>query len=353
MRNVMLRHFIITYTFYMTCWIIIVVILAKELEYQILQFIIGQIMYALLLAVGIHHREMIQRKSLNYERILNVEIQKTNDLISKLVPYHMVNVIKNEKRQVDEFDDCTLLFTDMVKFTAFSKNAQDPRDVVNLLSKLFSRFDQLCEQNKVYKVHTIGDCYVIMGYNGRVDKHRRSVAIVIDEANRVIRSGLEMIDIIGEVRDQSENMDLKELDMRIGVHTGRVVAGIIGSKVVRYDIFGDGVLIANKMESNGVPGKVCCSDDTRRLLLRSADVAREYSFQNHNVVELARIGKRIPTFVVEKRSASFLSRSSSEDDEDADESDDEELDGESSSSFEEKHVIVETSKKLKKKRSQD
>jgi hypothetical protein len=55
-------------------------------------------MYAILLAVGIHHREMIQRKSLNYERILNVEINKTNELISRLVPYHQLNNIKNEKR---------------------------------------------------------------------------------------------------------------------------------------------------------------------------------------------------------------------------------------------------------------
>jgi len=98
-------------------------------------------MYSILLAVGIHHREMIQRKSLNYERILNVEIEKTNMLISKLVPFHMVNVIKNEKKQVDEFDDSTLLFTDIVGFTAFSKNVKDPRDVVSLLSRLFSRFD--------------------------------------------------------------------------------------------------------------------------------------------------------------------------------------------------------------------
>ena len=66
-------------------------------------------MYSILLAVGIHHREMIQRKSLNYERILNIEIEKTNLLISKLVPFHILNVIKNEKRQVDEFDDITLL----------------------------------------------------------------------------------------------------------------------------------------------------------------------------------------------------------------------------------------------------
>jgi hypothetical protein len=55
--------------------------------------------------------------------------------------------------------------------------------------------------------------------------------------------------------------------MRIGIHTGQVVAGIIGTKVVRYDIFGEGVLIANKMESNGVPGKVCISEDTQRVLM--------------------------------------------------------------------------------------
>jgi hypothetical protein len=84
---------------------------------------------------------MIQRKSLNYERILNVEIEKTNVLISKLVPLHMLAVIINEKKQVDEFDDCTLLYTDMVGFTAFSKNVNDPKEVVKLLSKLFSRFD--------------------------------------------------------------------------------------------------------------------------------------------------------------------------------------------------------------------
>lgn len=91
----------------------------------------------------------------------------------------------------------------MVGFTAFSKNVKDPREVVNLLSKLFSRFDQLCEENKVYKVHTIGDCYVIMGYNGKIDKNKRFRAVVVDEANRVIQTGLEMIDIIKEVRESS------------------------------------------------------------------------------------------------------------------------------------------------------
>jgi class 3 adenylate cyclase len=267
MRNVMLRHYLFTYSIYVVTWFIVVTLMANKFEYQIIQFILGQVMYSILLAVGIHHREMIQRKSLNYERILNVQIDATNNLISKLVPIHILSVIKNEKRQVDEFEDLTLLFTDMVNFTSFSKSVKDPREVVSLLSKLFTRFDQLCDENKVYKVHTIGDCYVIMGYNGKIDRVKRGArAIVIDEANRVIQTGLEMIDIIREVADSSEDPSLKDLDMRIGIHTGHVVAGIIGSKVVRYDIFGEGVLIANKMESHGIPGRVCVSEDTKRWL---------------------------------------------------------------------------------------
>ena len=157
--------------------------------------LLDQALFILLLMVGIHNREMVMRKSLNYDRVTSIEVEKTNSLISKLVPLHMVSVIKNEKKQVDEFENVTLLFTDMVGFTAFSKNVKDPKEVVTLLSKLFSRFDQLCEEFKVYKVHTIGDCYVIMGYNGKVDQNKRSRAIVVDECNRVIQVGLKMIDI--------------------------------------------------------------------------------------------------------------------------------------------------------------
>lgn len=301
MRNVLLRHYIITYTLYMLTWFVVVTLLATKFEYQIIQFILGQIMYSILLGVGIHHREMIQRKSLNYEKILDVQIEQTNNLISKLVPFHMLAVIKNEKRQVDEFEDLTLLYTDMVGFTAFSKNVKDPREVVNLLSKLFSRFDQLCEENRVYKVHTIGDCYVIMGYNGRVDKMKRSRAIVIDEANRVILTGLEMIDIIREVAEASEDKTLRTLDMRIGIHTGRVVAGIIGSKVVRYDIFGEGVLIANKMESNGIPGRVCVSEDTKRYLALSQDIYNDYTFEEHKTINLTSIDRQVKSYSISRR----------------------------------------------------
>jgi class 3 adenylate cyclase len=249
MRNILLRHFIITYTIYMVCWIVTVTFLSTKFEYQIFQFIIGQIMYAILLCIGIHHREMIQRKSINYERILNVEINKTNELISKLLPHHMLNVIKSEKRQVDEFDDdMTLLYTDIIGANSFNKVNKDSREIVVFIQKVFARFDQLCEENRVYKVHTVGNKYVIMGYNGRVEKFQRNMAVVVDEANRVIQTGFEMLDIIKEVREQSTIPSAKDLTLRIGIHTGKVYAGIIGSKQVRYDIFGEGVLTSNKIE---------------------------------------------------------------------------------------------------------
>lgn len=195
----------------------------------------------------------------------------------------------------------TLLYTDMVGFTAFSKNVKEPREVVSLLSKLFSRFDQLCEDSKVYKVHTIGDCYVIMGYSGRVDKSKRTRGVVVDEAHRVVQTGLEMIDIIREVREASEDQNLKNLDMRIGIHTGRVVAGIIGSKVVRYDIFGEGVLIANKMEANGIPGRVCVSGETRALLESAPEVSAEYQFEEHKTFQLQSIDKKVASWAVSRK----------------------------------------------------
>ena len=137
---------------------------------------------------------------------------------------------------------------------------------MSLLSRLFSKFDELCATKKVYKVHTIGDCYVIMGYTGKVAKERRTDAVQIDEAYRVVQTGLEMLEIINEEREKTENPALKKLDMRIGIHTGSIVGGIIGTKIVRYDIFGPDVLIANKMESNGLPGKIIVSQTTYALL---------------------------------------------------------------------------------------
>ena len=148
-------------------------------------------------------------------------------------------------------------------------------------------------------MHTIGDCYVVMGYTGRTPKYRRTTQVQIDEAYRVVKVGLEMIDIIREVRETSSDPNLKSLDMRIGIHTGRIVGGIIGTKVVRYDIFGQDVLIANKMESNGKQGQVCISENTLELLRQDQFIMDTLDLQIHEAVEIGNIGRKIQSYLVE------------------------------------------------------
>ena len=90
-----------------------------------------------------------------------------------------------------------------------------------------------------------------MGYNGKVEKHRRTKQVVIDETHRVIQVGLEMNDYIVELGKDLKAKHSGDFKIRIGIHTGKVVAGIIGSKIVRYDILGEGVLITKKIQVNG------------------------------------------------------------------------------------------------------
>jgi len=139
------------------------------------------------------------------------------------------------------------------------------------------------------------------------------LGVVIDEANRVIQSGLEMIHIIKEVRESDESC--KDLNMRIGIHTGKVVAGIIGSKVVRYDIFGEGVLIANKMESNGIQGMVCISDETKYLIEKEPTLAKQYEFTKHQLVKLNMIQKEIWSYSVTPAEPSMVTSEEEEEEE--------------------------------------
>ena len=103
-----------------------------------------------------------------------------------------------------------------------------------------------------------------------------------------------MIKIIREVR---KKVNFEALDMRIGIHTGAVIAGIIGSTVVRYDIFGSDVLIANKMESSGVPGRINISEDTKKLL---ESQTLPYNLSFNKVVPVQGAGKEIKCFLIEK-----------------------------------------------------
>ena len=117
--------------------------------------------------------------------------------------------------------NATLLFTDMCGFTEFSKT-REPKEVVRVLSELFTKFDNMCIKHNVYKVHTIGDCYVIMGYTGKVAAENRNP---FAEAINVIEAGFEMIEIIRSVRHE---IGINTLDMRIGIHTVSKLSQVLG-----------------------------------------------------------------------------------------------------------------------------
>ena len=129
-----------------------------------------------------------------------------------------------------------------------------------------------------------------MGFNGKVSMNERNY---YEEAKNVCKMGEEMIKIIRKVRTK---VNYELLDMRIGIHTGTVIAGIIGSSVVRYDIFGSDVLIANKMESAGEKGRINISEDTKKLL-ESKDLP--YSLKHHKELKIDSANRVINCFLIE------------------------------------------------------
>lgn len=117
--------------------------------------------------------------------------------------------IINKTELTDVFDNVTLLFADIAGFTSYSSSV-NPEQVVTMVKNLFTEFDKMCMKYEVYKVYTIGDCYVVMGF---LNASKREP---VKEAINVVKMGLSMIQIIRDVR---KLIDFEGLDMRIGIHT--------------------------------------------------------------------------------------------------------------------------------------
>jgi phospholipid-translocating ATPase len=219
----------------------------------------------------------------------NKELVSTEKMLFNLMPLHVVQNMKDDIPVADVLENVTLLFADIVGYTNFG-DRNEPVMVVKMLMELFKNFDNATKACHVYKVHTIGDCYVVMGFNGKVSMNERNY---YEEAKNVCKMGEEMINIIREVR---KKVNFEMLDMRIGIHTGTVIAGILGSSVVRYDIFGSDVLIANKMESAGTPGRINISEETKKIL-ESKDMPFNVSFNKEVTIESA--NKTIKCYLIE------------------------------------------------------
>ncbi|CAD8105459.1 unnamed protein product [Paramecium primaurelia] len=215
---------------------------------------------------------------------LKYKHEQLDQLVKHQLPTHMLDQFLQlqQSRAVlkDQHEDVTLLFADIAGFTEYSSKVA-PEQVVFMLRNLFTEFDKCCQDKNVYKLYTIGDCYVVMGM---VDAKDRNPAL---EAKNTVELAFEMINIISKVRDKINNSDL---DMRIGIHTGKIIGGVLGTDIVRYDIYGPDVLIANKMESKGERGKVQVSESTKKTL--ELCYPEEFQYYSHCIVEIPSIDRK-------------------------------------------------------------
>lgn len=224
-----------------------------------------------------------------YFNNLYLEKQKNtqiNDFINRLMPEHIQKILKNPKSKLaEEYKNVTMIFADIVGFTSYSAG-KNPKEVVLMLSKLFTDFDKECNLLKVFKVYTIGDCYVALGF---VDKYNRLP--VHEETYKIVKFGFKMIEIIEKVKKE---IKYDGLNMRIGIHTGNIIGGVIGSDIIRFDIYGENVMIANKMESKGIKGRINVSHYTKEILENNYN---EFLFEDHGVLKVGK--KEIKMHLIE------------------------------------------------------
>jgi class 3 adenylate cyclase len=193
-------------------------------------------------------RSSLENKLLrDRERAMMEEIriakERNESLLLSILPRAVVDRINDGANMVaDHIPEATIVFADIVNFTPFT-GKMNPAEVVGVLNRIFSAFDRLVDQHRAEKIKTIGDGYMVaVGIPEPCDDH----------AGIAARLSLTMLEGFSAIRNEMD----APIQLRIGIHTGPAIAGVIGERKFAYDIWGTTVNIASRMESHGVPGRV-------------------------------------------------------------------------------------------------
>lgn len=225
-------------------------------------------------------QEVLRMRQLKRQHEALAEEQaKTEQLLLNILPKKIAQRLRSgEEHIADAFPNVSVLFADMVGFTKMSRT-MNASQLVDLLGDLFSRFDLITEKHGLEKIKTIGDCYMLAG---GVPEPRN------DHAHAVVDAALEMCEALESMRERTGGA----LQMRIGVHSGPIVAGVIGIRKFTYDLWGDTVNVASRMESTGQPGKVHVSANTAEL------IKTRFKLESRGAIEVKSLGQ-VETFFVE------------------------------------------------------
>ena len=238
----------------------------------------------ILMGLGLYSRyKYVQRT----KKIIEIEKDKSETLLLNILPSEVAAELK-EKGESDakEFENVSVIFSDFKGFTSISEHLS-AQELVAELNTCYKAFDKIITSYGIEKIKTIGDSYMAAG-----GLHTPGTSTTKD----VIMAGLEMQAFVEERRGDHESQDKTFFEMRVGIHTGSVVAGIVGVKKFQYDIWGDTVNIASRMESSGEIGTVNISVTTYNLVKEEEDLLFEQRGQievkNKGMVEMYFVKKK-------------------------------------------------------------
>jgi class 3 adenylate cyclase len=206
------------------------------------------------------------------KELLQIEKDKSENLLLNILPKAVADRLKGGERTIaNGHATVTVLFADLVGFTELARRTT-PADLVSLLNGIFTAFDLLVEKHHLEKIKTIGDSYMLAG---GIPLERP------DHAQAVADIALEMIQTLAALNAEKGT----QLRVRIGINTGPIVAGVIGKRKFTYDLWGDTVNLASRMESSGVPGLVHVSESTHEAL------KTEFDLEERGITQVKGIGE--------------------------------------------------------------